>query len=40
MPDIEITNNGVLTLLRKLKPRKAACPDMIYARILKEIAEQ
>lgn len=40
MPDIEITNKGVLTLLRKLNPKKAAGPDMISARILKEMAEQ
>jgi hypothetical protein len=40
MPDIEITNKTVLTLLRKLNPKKAAGPDMLSARILKEMAEQ
>ena len=40
MPDINITTKGVTTLLRKLNSQKATGPDMIPARILKEMADQ
>ena len=39
MPEIEITTEGVLKLLRKVNPSKASGPDKIPARILKEFAE-
>ena len=35
MPEIEAS--GVSKLLRQLKPDKAASPDAIYARVLKEL---
>ena len=38
MPDIEITETGVLKLLQNLKPYKAQGPDNIHPRILKELA--
>ena len=38
MPEIEITLNGVVSLLQKLKPFKACGPDQIPNRILKEVA--
>lgn len=37
--DIEITENGIIKLLRNLNPYKAAGPDNISPRILKELAE-
>ena len=39
LPNIIVTENGVLNMLRKLKPNKAAGPDMISPRVLKELAE-
>ena len=38
MPDINITENGVLKLLQSLKIHKAAGPDKMSARILKQLA--
>ena len=38
MPDIKITETGVLKLLQNLKPYKAQGPDNIHPRILKELA--
>ena len=38
MPDIEITETGVLKLLHNLKPYKAQGPENIHPRILKELA--
>ena len=40
MPEIEITLNGVVSLLQKLKPFKACGPDQIPNRILKEVARE
>ena len=40
MPDITIHTGGVTKLLRNIKPHKAAGPDNISARILKETADQ
>ena len=40
MPDIEIGRDGVLKPLKKIKPNKASGPDMIPARILKDLAEE
>ena len=40
MPDIEISREGVLKLLKKINPNKASGPDMIPARILKDLAEE
>ena len=40
MPDIIVTEEGVAKLLRKINPNKACGPDMIPARILKELAEE
>ena len=40
MPDIEIGRDGVLKLLKKINPNKASGPDMIPARILKDLAEE
>ena len=37
-PDIHITSEGVLKLLSNLKPHKAAGPDQISPRIMKEMA--
>ena len=39
MPDLEISREGVEKLLLKLKPNKAAGPDNISPRILKELAD-
>lgn len=38
MADIEITESGVLKLLQHLKVHKAAGPDQIRPRVLKEMA--
>ena len=40
MPEVEITLQGVVGLLQKLKPFKACGPDQIPNRILKEVAEE
>ena len=40
MPDIDISREGVLKLLKKINPNKASGPDMIPARILKDLAEE
>ena len=40
MPDIEIGRDGVLKILKKINPHKASGPDMIPARILKDLAEE
>lgn len=40
MPDFNINQNGVQKLLKGVKPHKAAGPDEISARILKETAHQ
>ena len=40
MPNIEITSHGVLKLLQKLNPQKATGPDMLPARVLKELANE
>ena len=40
MPDIEISREGVLKLLKKINPNKASGPDMIPARILQDLAEE
>ena len=40
MPEIEITLQGVVGLLQKLKPFKACGPDQIPNRILKAVAEE
>ncbi|MCG8034729.1 MAG: reverse transcriptase family protein [Candidatus Thiodiazotropha taylori] len=37
MPDIEISNSGIETLLKKLNPNKASGPDQISPRLLKEL---
>ena len=39
MPDIEVSTDGILKLLRKINPGKATGPDMIPARILRDLAE-
>ena len=39
MPDIEISVEGVLKLLKNLKPNKASGPDNIGPRVLKELAD-
>ena len=39
MPDIDITTDGVLKLLRDLQPAKAAGPDNISPRVLKELCD-
>ena len=39
MPDIHISVEGVLKLLRNLKPNKASGPDNIGPRVLKELAD-
>ena len=39
LPDITVTENGVLSMLKKLEPNKAAGPDMISPRVLKELAD-
>ena len=38
MPDIKVNKEGVAKLLHKLNPSKASGPDLIPARILKELA--
>ena len=38
MPQINVTTEGVLKLLRELKPQKAPGPDTITPRVLKECA--
>ena len=40
MPEKEITLDGVVSLLQKLKPFKACDPDQILNRILKEVARE
>ena len=40
MAEIEITLDGVVSLLQKLKPFKACGPDQIPNRILKEVASE
>ena len=40
MPDIEISREGVLKLLKKINPNKASGSDMIPARILKDLATE
>ena len=40
MPDINITEEGVLKLLLKINPNKACGPDLITARILKDLARE
>ena len=35
-----MTEEGVRKLLRKLNPHKASCPDLIPARILKDMADE
>ena len=39
MPDLNITENGVLKLLEGLNPSKASGPDQVPARVLKECAK-
>ena len=38
MPEINITTNGIINLLKNLKPHKAAGPDSIRPKVLKELA--
>jgi hypothetical protein len=38
MPDITITSEGIAKLLLNLNPNKAAGPDEIKPRVLKELA--
>ena len=40
MPDITVTKKGVEKLLKKIKPSKACGPDMIPARILRDMVEE
>ena len=40
IPDIDTSREGVLKLLKKINPNKASGPDMIPARILKDLAEE
>ena len=40
MPEIEVTNEGVVKLLLKLNPYKASGPDLLPARVLKEMATE
>ena len=40
MPDINVTTEGIRKLLQKLNVNKATGPDMIPARILKELSEE
>ena len=40
MPDIKVTAEGVLKLLQKLNTNKATGPDMLPARIMKELAAE
>ena len=39
MPNIMISQEGVLKLLKKINPHKASGPDMIPARILKDLSD-
>ena len=39
MPNIMISQEGVLKLLKKINPHKASGPDMIHARILKDLSD-
>ena len=39
MPDITVSQEGVLKLLKKINPHKASGPDMIPAHILKDVAD-
>ena len=40
MKDIHVTNEGITKLLQKLNPGKASGPDLLPARILKELASE
>ena len=40
MPDITVTKEGVEKLLKKINPSKACGPDMIPARILRDMVEE
>ena len=40
MKDIHVTKEGITKLLQKLNPGKASRPDLLPARILKELAEE
>ena len=40
MKEITVTEHGVCKLLLKINPRKACGPDTIYARILKDLADE
>ena len=40
MPETEVTNEGVVKLLLKLNPNKASGPDLLPARVLKEMATE
>ena len=40
MDEITVTEQGVRKLLQKINPRKACGPDMIPARILKDLADE
>ena len=40
MSDIQVTNEGIIKLLQKMNPGKASGPDLLPARILKELAEE
>ena len=40
MEQITVTDEGVRKLLQKSNPRKASCPDMVPARLLKECSEE
>ena len=39
LPSITVSENGVLQMLKKLKPNEAAGPDKISPRVLRELAE-
>ena len=40
MPEIKVTCEGVRKLLQKLNPGKACGPDLLPARVLKELASE
>ena len=40
MPDLDISLNGILKLLKNLKPRKAAGPDQLKPLLLKELRDE
>ena len=40
MPDIDISFNGLLKLLKNLKPGKAAGPDKLKPLLLKELRDE